>query len=99
MKQVYDMDCPNCGTFNPEDRTVCWRCDKELPKPKPQRRRDPQRSARIWLYVAMAVFALFVIMQACGMGPSLGPGIDPTGWRHAPAPVVWQVEALSGLVL
>ncbi len=27
------MDCPNCKTYNPEDRTVCWRCDKPLPRP------------------------------------------------------------------
>ena len=38
------MDCPNCGVYNPEDRMVCWRCDRELPKPeKPKRKQDPRR--------------------------------------------------------
>ncbi len=26
------MNCPNCNTWNPEDKEVCWRCQHELPK-------------------------------------------------------------------
>ena len=34
-------DCTNCGTWNPEDKDVCWRCQTVLPRPvekKPKRR-------------------------------------------------------------
>ncbi|MBM3187936.1 MAG: hypothetical protein FJZ90_04345 [Chloroflexi bacterium] len=61
------MECPNCGTYNPDDRDVCWRCDKPLPKPEPKKKRDPQKSAQTWLYVAIAVFFLFTILQMCGV--------------------------------
>ncbi len=51
------MDCPNCGVYNPEGRTVCWRCDRELPKPRPtEKRRDPAASARrMWIIVGIAL--------------------------------------------
>jgi predicted nucleic acid-binding Zn ribbon protein len=51
------MDCPNCGVYNPEDRTVCWRCDKELPKPKePKKKRDPATAQRrIWILVGIVL--------------------------------------------
>ena len=61
------MNCPNCGTYNPEDRTTCWRCDRELPKPKPQRRRNPQKTAQTWLYVIIAVFLFYTLLQTCGV--------------------------------
>ncbi|HHX44083.1 MAG TPA: hypothetical protein GX714_08890 [Chloroflexi bacterium] len=61
------MNCPNCGTYNPEGRTTCWRCDKELPKPKPQKRRNPQKSAQTWLYVIVAVFLVYTLLQMCGV--------------------------------
>jgi predicted nucleic acid-binding Zn ribbon protein len=52
------MDCPNCGVYNPEGRMVCWRCDRELPKPKePKKRRDSaQAMRRMWIIVAIMVF-------------------------------------------
>ena len=31
-------DCPNCGTWNPDDKLVCWRCQTELPKPQPKKK-------------------------------------------------------------
>ena len=61
------MDCPNCGTYNPEDRDICWRCDKPLPKQEQKKKRDPQKSAQTWLYVAIAVFFVFTILQMCGV--------------------------------
>ena len=24
-------DCPNCKTWNPDDKDVCWRCQTKLP--------------------------------------------------------------------
>ena len=58
------MDCPNCGVYNPEERTVCWRCDKELPKPKePKKKRDPaQMQRRIWVIVGI-VLILWIVLS------------------------------------
>ena len=67
------MNCPNCGTYNPEDRTTCWRCDKELPRPKPQKKKDSRKTAQMWLYVAIAVFFVFTILQTCGVKLPFGP--------------------------
>ena len=57
------MDCPNCGVYNPEDRTVCWRCDQELPKPKPpKKQKDPAAlQRRMWLIFAVAL-ALWILL-------------------------------------
>jgi cell division septal protein FtsQ len=58
------MDCPNCGVYNPEDRQVCWRCDRELPKPKEPKKRgtDPARAMRrVWILVAIALLAWLLI--------------------------------------
>ena len=67
------MNCPNCGTYNPEDRTVCWRCDKELPKPKPQKKRNPQKNAQVWLYIIVAIFLILTLAQTCGVRLPFGP--------------------------
>ena len=57
------MNCPNCGVYNPEDRKVCWRCDKPLPRPKePKKARDPaQAMRRIWVIVIIAV-AVWILL-------------------------------------
>lgn len=91
------MNCPHCGTYNPEGRETCWRCDKELPKPKPQKKKDPQKSARVWLYVAIAVFFIFTMMQMCGVKLPFGPQVpqqqqEPSGYLPSRAPIVYQVE-------
>jgi predicted nucleic acid-binding Zn ribbon protein len=70
------MDCPNCGVYNPEDRTVCWRCDQELPKPKePKKKRDPALTMRrMWIIVGVVVvlwILLTILLPALGgWGPS-----------------------------
>lgn len=60
---------------------MCWRCDKELPKPKPQKKRNAQQNAQIWLYVIVAVFLVLTLMQTCGVklpfgtqAPTKAPG-------------------------
>jgi predicted nucleic acid-binding Zn ribbon protein len=60
------MNCPNCGVYNPEDRTVCWRCDKPLPRPEPEKRRNPQRVSQVWLYVALATAIVIPLLRLCG---------------------------------
>jgi hypothetical protein len=76
------MDCPNCGVYNPDERTVCWRCDHELPKPEPpkKRGRDPaQMMRRTWIVIVIAVALWFVITWLLPM--LLGGGVV------APTPV------------
>jgi len=60
------MECPNCGVYNPEDRKVCWRCDKPLPKPEPPKRRNPVRTSQIWLYIALAAAIVIPLLRFCG---------------------------------
>ncbi|MGI6368023.1 MAG: hypothetical protein ACOX2L_06620 [Anaerolineae bacterium] len=66
------MDCPNCGVYNPEDRKVCWRCDKPLPKPTPEKRRDPRRMSQVWFYVALALALVVSLVRLCGNVPTMG---------------------------
>jgi hypothetical protein len=61
------MDCPNCGVYNPEDRHVCWRCDRELPKPKTPKKRgtDPaQARRRMWILIAVALLIWLILTWA-----------------------------------
>jgi predicted nucleic acid-binding Zn ribbon protein len=91
------MNCPNCGTYNPEDRTVCWRCDKELPKPQPPKKKNPQ-ATQVWLYVLVAVFLLFTILQSCGVKLPFGPQLPqqtPTGSLVPRSPVAWRMDMIQ----
>ncbi len=54
-------DCPQCGTWNPDDKQVCWRCQTPLPKPEPRRTRGPERrilGLPYWLWIVMAIILL-----------------------------------------
>ena len=88
------MDCPNCGTYNPEDRDTCWRCDKELPKPVEKNRRDSRKSAQTWLYIAIAAFVIFTLIQTCGVfqGGDQGQG-GPSGYQQPRAAVAYRLAA------
>ena len=45
-------NCPNCGTWNPEDKTLCWRCQTELPRPEPpKKKRQNLLGFPIWMWV------------------------------------------------
>ncbi len=85
------MNCPNCGTYNPDEREVCWRCDKPLPKPETKKKRDPQKSAQTWLYVVVAVFLLITVLQMCGfkvpgLPSSTQPQSQPGGYVAPESP-------------
>ena len=60
-------DCPQCGTWNPDDKIVCWRCQAELPKPKPQKKRTPMRIAglSIWVWVVLVLVVVSMIATQC----------------------------------
>ena len=100
-RRADEMKCPNCGAYVPEDRDVCWRCDKPLPKPKPKKKKDPQKTARMWLYVAVAVFAVVTILQTCGFklpfGPQLPQEQEPSGYSGPRSLVVYLVDTPWGV--
>ena len=75
------MECPKCGTWNPEDKAKCWRCSAELPLP-PQPRKSRKLSSQTWLWVMAILFALLTFLAQCGfLG---GDGDQGTGFRQAP---------------
>jgi uncharacterized paraquat-inducible protein A len=65
------MDCPNCKVYNPEERTVCWRCNQPLPKPVVKKKR--RLTSQQWLYVIVAVMIILMLANMCGL-----PGLLPT---------------------
>lgn len=94
------MNCPNCGTYNPDDRTVCWRCDKELPKPQPEKKKNPQKTAQIWLYIIVALFFIFTTLQTCGVklprSQPQGPQQSaPSGYLAPQAPPAQPADILG----
>jgi len=88
------MNCPECGTFNPEDRTTCWRCNHELPRPQPVKKKDPQKSWKTVLYLAAAFLLVTTLMQFCGLGDlssEMIEGEEPSGYS-----VPWSADQATG---
>jgi predicted nucleic acid-binding Zn ribbon protein len=90
------MNCPHCGTYNPKDRHTCWRCGKELPPEKTQKKKDPQKSAQRWMYALIAIFLAFSMLRACGVEipffSSPQPPEDSTGYLFPRPPIAYQIE-------
>lgn len=62
------MNCPNCGKWNPEDKTVCWRCQTELPRPQPKKQtRSNFAGFPIWMWIALILFFLMTTFGQCMM--------------------------------
>ena len=66
------MDCPKCGTWNPDDKRVCWRCQAEMPKPVEKKTRKPSifLGLPIWSWVLLALM-LISVFAAQFLGPSI----------------------------
>jgi len=82
------MDCPNCHVYNPEDRTVCWRCDKPLPKPVVKKKR--QISSQQWLYIMVAIMIIMMLVNLCGIPRALNP-TQKTGHAGSRPPIALQL--------
>jgi hypothetical protein len=68
------MDCPNCGTWNPDDKDICWRCQAELPKPVEKKKRSRRTLAGfpVWLWIALLLFFAVTTLGQCFLGPLTG---------------------------
>ena len=66
-------DCPSCGTWNPDDKRVCWRCQTEMPTPKPKKKPIRFLGMPLWTWVALGLLAITWVLATC-VGPQLlGP--------------------------
>ncbi len=61
------MDCPKCGTWNPEDKDVCWRCQETLPRPVVKEKRKPMvfMGLPVWAWVVVVVIFLAPMLGQC----------------------------------
>ncbi len=68
------MNCPQCQTWNPDDKTVCWRCQTPLPRPEAPKARRVLRFLGIplWMWLIAAVFMLSPLLWQC-LGLIAGP--------------------------
>ncbi len=59
------MNCPKCGTWNPEDKQVCWRCQTEMPKPVAKKEKKNFMfmglPAWSWAIIVLMFIAMFVV--------------------------------------
>ena len=60
-------NCPSCNTWNPDDKTVCWRCQAVLPRPQEKPKRTQRRFAGLplYLWIAMVIFVVMMISVQC----------------------------------
>ena len=61
------MDCPNCGTWNPEDKDVCWRCQTEMPRPVEKKSKNKRQWAGfpLWMWIALIAFFAVTVLGQC----------------------------------
>ena len=67
------MKCPNCDTWNPEDKIVCWRCSFELPKPQPKKNPTINRvigGLPMWAWVILGLLLVAWLAFQCA-GPTV----------------------------
>ncbi|NUQ38238.1 MAG: hypothetical protein HUU23_10665 [Caldilineales bacterium] len=64
------MNCPNCHTWNPDDKQVCWRCQTALPKPEAGRERKPFKlfGLPVWMVALILAFLLLPWLGQCFVG-------------------------------
>ncbi len=78
------MECPNCGAYNPEDRTQCWKCDDLLPLKKEERPKQAQPGRMSMLtWVVLVVLGAIYMFNQCS-----GPLVEQPTTRLAPPAVV-----------
>jgi hypothetical protein len=60
-------NCPKCNTWNPDDKTFCWRCQAELPKPVAKKAKRPMTlgGLPVWMWLVMALFFAALLLGQC----------------------------------
>ncbi|MBI1294778.1 hypothetical protein GC175_07445 [bacterium] len=69
------MNCPNCNTWNPDDKDVCWRCQTPLPRPVEKKPRKPMVffGLPLWAWVVVLVIFFAPLLGQCFfVGPPPG---------------------------
>lgn len=67
------MNCPNCNTWNPDDKEVCWRCQTELPRPQPKKqKKQTVWGFPIWMWIALVLFFVMTFFGQCLFAPLMG---------------------------
>jgi hypothetical protein len=68
------MDCPKCGTWNPDDKQVCWRCQATWPKPVEKKIKKPRifLGLPVWAWVMLVLMLAFFFVTQFG-GAALLP--------------------------
>lgn len=79
------MECPNCGAYNPEDRTQCWKCDDLLPSKREERKPEnqPGRMSMLTWVVLIVLGAVYLFNQCSGQTLE-----QPTSMQAPPSAVV-----------
>jgi predicted nucleic acid-binding Zn ribbon protein len=69
------MDCPKCGTWNPDDKQVCWRCQTEMPKPVEKKKRKPIvfLGLPLWSWIVVILMMIMMLLVQF-LGPRLFGG-------------------------
>ena len=69
------MNCPNCNTWNPDDKDVCWRCQTQMPRPVDKKPRKPMVvfGLPVWAWVVVLVIFFAPLLGQCFfVGPPPG---------------------------
>jgi len=65
-------DCTNCGTWNPEDKDVCWRCQTKLPHIEEKKKKKPALFFGLptWTWVIVVLLFLAPLFSQCFSAPA-----------------------------
>ena len=59
------MNCPNCGVYNPDDRTQCYKCDEPLPQKKEGPKRGQTGRMGMWTWIILVILGALFFIQQC----------------------------------
>lgn len=64
-------NCTKCNTWNPDDKTFCWRCNAELPKPvvKPKKTTRTVAGLPLWMWLLLTIFFASLLLGQCFLMP------------------------------
>ncbi len=67
-------DCTNCGTWNPDDKDVCWRCQTKLVHPEVKKKRKPQVffGLPLWTWIVIVLLFFAPLLSQCFSAPPAG---------------------------